>query len=59
MQYTFARKNGFDQVINYSDPVEYIPDTKQALEGIRQQTASARLNEFAFFFGLIVDIGNQ
>ncbi len=57
LQYTFARKNGFDQVINYSDPEEFIPDTKQALEGIRQQTASASLNEFAFFFGLIIDIG--
>jgi hypothetical protein len=56
LQYTFGRKNDFDQVINYSDPVEYIPGTNQALEGIRRQTASARLNEFAFFFGLVVDI---
>ncbi len=58
LQYTLGRRKGFDQIINYSDPEEYIPDTRQALEGVRQQNVNASLNEFTLFFGLIVDFVN-
>lgn len=42
-----------------SDPVEYNPLTRQALEGIRQNTATARVNELAIFFGAIVDLSKE
>ena len=56
IQYTIARKQNGIQVINYSDPVEYDPASNQALEGIKQQNASFRLNELALFLGLRVNL---
>jgi len=59
LQYTLGRNNDMLQVVNYSDPVEYNPITRQALEGIRQNSATARINELAFFFGAIIDLTRQ
>jgi hypothetical protein len=59
LQYTFGRNNDMLQVVNYSDPVEYNPITRQALEGLRQNTATARVNELAFFFGAIINLTKQ
>jgi hypothetical protein len=59
LQYTFGRNNNMLQVVNYSDPVEYNPITRQALEGLRQNTATAKVNELAFFFGAIIDLTRQ
>ena len=58
IQYTLGRRDGIEQLINYAEPEEYIPSNKQALQGIRQLNAKASLNEFALFFGLIVDFIN-
>jgi len=59
LQYSMGRNNDMQQVVNYSDPVEYNPITRQALEGLRQNTATARVNELAFFFGAIVDLSKE
>ena len=56
IQYTFGRNKNLDPVINYANPLEYIPKTAQALEGIRQNQASARINEIALFFGITLDL---
>ena len=56
LQYSFGRNNDMLQVVNFSEPVEYNPITRQALEGLRQNTATARVNELAFFFGAIIDL---
>ena len=56
IQYTFGRNKKLDPVVNYADPYEYIPQTGQALEGIRQNQASASINEIALFFGMTVDL---
>ena len=54
IQYTYGRTSDMIQAVNYSNPVEYIPSTQQALEGIRQNNAQASLNEFALILGLSV-----
>ena len=54
IQYTYARNRDISSIINYAQPVEYIPQTEQALEGLRQNAASASVNEIALFFGLTV-----
>jgi hypothetical protein len=59
LQYSFGRNNEMLQVVNYSDPVEYNPITNQALEGMRQNTATAKVNELAFFFGAIIDLTRE
>ena len=46
----------FDRIIDFAD---FQKNTGQAMEGIRQQNANASLNEFALFFGLIVDFAKQ
>lgn len=56
VQYTFGRNRELNPVINYANPVEYIPQTGQSLQGLRENQASARINEIALFFGLTVDI---
>ena len=58
LQYTFGRNKEMLQVINYSDPVEYNPNTRATLQGTRQKNAVASINEFALFFGLTVDFNN-
>jgi hypothetical protein len=59
IQYTLGRNADINQVINYSRPVEYNPATRQALEGARDNSAKARIDEIAIFFGVIVDLAKQ
>ena len=44
------------EMVNYANPVEYIPETEQAPEGIRQNNAESILNEISLFFGLLVEL---
>lgn len=56
LQYSFGKNNNMLQVINFSDPVEYIPQTNQALQGLRRENARASIDEFAFFLGMTLDL---
>jgi len=56
IQYSFGRNKDLDPLVNYADPYEYIPQTGQALEGFRQDQASASINEITLFFGMTVDL---
>ena len=56
IQYTFARNTDLSSIINYAEPVEFIPQTGQALKGERQNTTEASIDEISIFFGLTVDI---
>ena len=55
LQYTRGKEDNMPEMVNYANPVEYVPETEQALEGVRQNVAVATLNEIAIFFGLTVD----
>jgi len=59
IQYTFGRNYDLDPLVNYADPAEYIPQTKQSLEGLRQNEASTSLNELSLFFGLTVNLDKE
>jgi len=56
IQYTFGGNKNFQNVINYKNPVEYIPLTGQSLEGIRMNNASTSINELSLFLGITVDL---
>ena len=56
LQYTFGRNKNMEQLIDYSEPVEYNPVTQHALEGIRHNNTNARLNEFALFLGVSISL---
>lgn len=56
LQYTFGRNKNMEQIISYTEPVEYDPSTQHALEGSRQNNSQARLNEFSLFLGLSLNI---
>lgn len=56
LQYTYGRNKEMLEIVNYANPVEYIPQTDQALEGVRQQDAEIKLNEIALFFGLSLEL---
>ena len=55
LQYTMGRNRDINEVVNYADPVEYVAATGAALQGPRNNSATARLNEIALFLGLSVD----
>jgi hypothetical protein len=59
IQYTFGRNTDLNPLVNYADPVEYIPQTRQSLEGTRQNQASASLNEISLFLGLTVNLNKE
>lgn len=52
IQYTWGREQDMLNVVNFSDPIEYNPITKQALQGIRQKNMEIHYNEISLFFGL-------
>ena len=54
-QYTRGKTENMPEMINYTTPREYIPETDQSLEGYRQNNTVAILNELSLFFGLTVD----
>ncbi len=56
LQYTFGRNKNMEQLISYTEPVEYNPNTQHALEGIRQNNTHAQLNEFSLFLGVSVSL---
>lgn len=56
LQYTYARANNLEQLVNYADPVEYNPVTREALVGTRENNVSVKYNELSFFMGVIVDL---
>ncbi len=55
IQYSFAHNKGMPQIVNYSDPIEYNPDTNQSLVGTRTNSASIGLNAISLFFGLTIE----
>jgi hypothetical protein len=56
IQYTTGRNKDAYQIVNYADPVEYIPETDQSLVGIDRTIAEAALTEIALFFGISIDL---
>ncbi len=52
VQYTFGTNEDVLQAINYSDPIEYNPDTGYSLEGIRQNNSRIHISEISIFLGL-------
>jgi len=56
MQFTTGRNKDAYQIVNFADPVEYIPETDQSLVGTGRTSAEAVLTEIALFFGLSIDL---
>lgn len=56
LQYSRGKIENAPEMVNYADPVEYISETEQSLEGVRQKDAVATMNEISLFFGLSVDL---
>ena len=52
IQYTFGRVNDQYNLAYFSNPVEYDPITKAALQGDITKDMSIKYNEISFFFGL-------
>jgi hypothetical protein len=56
LQYSRAREENQPQIINLSDPLEYIPATGEALQGIRTDTMQLERNAIGLFIGLTYNI---
>ncbi len=54
VQYSFGRNKDILQIVNYSDPMEYNPVSKQSLEGVRQNNSKIAFDEFSLFLGLTI-----
>jgi len=55
-QYSRAREKNQPQIINLSNPLEYIPATGEALQGIRTNTMQIKRNAIGLFIGLTYNI---
>ncbi len=56
IQYTYGRNNDMQQLVSFTDPVEYIPSINQSLLGKRKNNVGASLNEIALFLGVTVEL---
>jgi len=56
LQYTLAHRNGITQIVNFTEPIEYNPTTKQALVGEPKNNTNIKINELALFFGFTFDL---
>jgi len=56
IQYTFGRNNNMQQIVSFTDPVEYISAIDQSLYGRKDNSASASLNEISLFLGVTVGL---
>ncbi len=52
LQYTRGREKNISQLINFTNPQEYISSLDVSLQGIRENNAIMKLNEIALFFGI-------
>lgn len=59
IQYTFGGTKDLDQLVNFAEPLEYIPATGQSLEGVRESNMNVKLNDLTLFLGVIVDLGGS
>ncbi len=59
LQYTFGRGNNLEQVINYSDPVEFNSLNGESLQGSRNNTMRVNYNEISLFFGITYRTGGN
>ncbi len=57
IQYTWGREDNLYNMANLSNPVEYIPETNQSLQGIRQNNMKLNYNEISIFFGATYGFG--
>ena len=56
IQYSFGRSKNLENIINFAQPVEYIPSSEQALEGMKANNMNVNLNELSLFLGITVDL---
>ncbi len=59
LQYTFGNTKDFNPFVNFANPVEFNPETRQSLEGVREGQASASIKEIAIFFGVSVNLDKE
>jgi hypothetical protein len=52
LQYTFSKVDDLEQIINFTEPVEYNPDSGESLQGVRDNTMRVNYNELSLFFGI-------
>lgn len=56
LQYTFGRNNNMQQIVSFTDPIEYVKANDQSLVGRKDNSASASLNEISLFLGVTVGL---
>ena len=59
LQYSFGNTKEFNPFINFANPVEFNPETRQSLEGVREGQATASIRELALFFGVSLNLDKE
>jgi hypothetical protein len=59
IQYTWGRRYNLPNLINYADPVEYIPELDVALQGEQVNNMNVRYNEISLFIGITYAFGKK
>ncbi len=58
-QYSIGRGEDLEQIINFSDPIEYNTQSGESLQGIRKNNMRINYNELSLFFGLTYKTSGQ
>lgn len=59
VQYTLGHSKEQKQLANLSDPLEYIPSEKLALQGIPENTVVSWFNSISLYFGASLNFGGE
>jgi hypothetical protein len=59
LQYTLGHSKGLKQLANLSDPVEYVPSEKLALQGIPNNDMNSWFNAISLYFGASLNFGGE
>lgn len=56
IQYTYGRNKNMEQIVSFTDPIEYVSVVDQSLYGKKDYSANAKLNEISLFLGVTVGL---
>lgn len=55
-QYSTGSEKNVQQIINYSEPIEYNPLNNTALQGVKENNVTASIKELTVFLGITVNL---
>jgi hypothetical protein len=59
VQYTWGRQRNLPNIANFTNPIEFNPETNRSLQGISENNMTLKYNEVSIFFGVSYGFGRK